>query len=182
MGQQQTQEQRPLNVLVKDVATFNLLTKSPTIKQCLGKQLLAEVTKKKQDLFESFPFFKKQDELWIGVFVDKEYFVITQQKFQYCRQLLEDLQSILMFDFQKEEGTCQICFAKKIDKLLPCGHSYCQDCIDGWFTTKEQDSCPMCRSQITKSKMKNESYIIPNETELIDSFKEQLFMQFTEQK
>ncbi|CAD8201298.1 unnamed protein product [Paramecium pentaurelia] len=182
MGQQQTQEQRPLHVLIKDVATFNLLAKSPTIKQCLGKQLLAEVTKRKQDLFDTIPFFKKQDELCIGIFVDKEYILITQQKFYYCRQLLEDLQSILMFDFQKEEGTCQICFAKKIDKLLPCGHSYCQDCIDGWFIVKEQDSCPMCRSQLTKQKMKNESYIIPNETELIDSFKEQLFMQFIQQK
>ncbi|CAK92316.1 unnamed protein product (macronuclear) [Paramecium tetraurelia] len=182
MGQQQSQEQRPLNDLIKDVATFNLLAKSPTIKSSLGKQLLAEVTKRKQDLFDSIPFVKKQDDLCIGIFVEKEYFQITQQKFYYCKQLLEDFSSILMVDPQKEEGTCQICFEKKIDKLLPCGHSYCQDCIEGWFTVKEQDSCPMCRAQLTKQKMKSESYVVPNEAELIDSFKEQLFLQFSSQK
>ncbi|CAD8119878.1 unnamed protein product [Paramecium sonneborni] len=182
MGQQQIQQQRPLNELIKDVATFNLLAKSPTIRSNLGKQLLAEVTKRKQDLFDSLPFLKKQDDLCIGIFLDREYFQITQEKFYYSKQLLEDLSSILMVDPQKEEGTCQICFEKKIDKLLPCGHSYCQDCIDGWFILKEQDSCPMCRAQLTKQKMKNESYYVPNEAELIDSLKEQLIMQLSERK
>ncbi|CAD8125090.1 unnamed protein product [Paramecium sonneborni] len=182
MGQQQTQQQRPLNVLIKDVTTFNLLTKSPTIRSSLGKQLLAEVIERKENLIDSLSFLKKQDILCIRIILDNQYFQITQERFYYSKQLLEDLSSILMSDPSKEDGICQICFEKKIDKLLPCGHSYCLNCIDGWFKLKEQNSCPMCRAQLTKQKIQNESFDVPNEAELIDSLKEQLFMQLCDQK
>ena len=44
--------------------------------------------------------------------------------------------------------------------LLPCGHYYCQDCMDRWFTSSNTSSskCPLCRydcSQPLKENLKD---------------------------
>jgi len=46
---------------------------------------------------------------------------------------------------------CTVCldFFQK-PRILPCGHTYCQSCIDGLLGRKKTASCPQCRSQFTK--------------------------------
>ena len=44
-----------------------------------------------------------------------------------------------------KDMTCQICFDKSISRLLiPCGHMYCEQCIDNNF------ECYFCRKSIEK--------------------------------
>jgi hypothetical protein len=43
-----------------------------------------------------------------------------------------------------QEHTCSICCDTIYQTVvLDCAHSFCRDCIEGWFRTKK--SCPMCR-------------------------------------
>jgi len=45
---------------------------------------------------------------------------------------------------------CSICFCDEPEKpyALPCGHSFCVDCIMIWFRSGHSE-CPMCRDQST---------------------------------
>ena len=50
---------------------------------------------------------------------------------------------------EQDQFSCSVCLDVLTDPVtIPCGHSYCLDCIDGhWNTTKQkgQYSCPQCR-------------------------------------
>lgn len=48
-------------------------------------------------------------------------------------------------EIKKKLNYCQICFDKDIDTVLvPCGHSYCRECI------KNSNICFFCRANISK--------------------------------
>ena len=57
-----------------------------------------------------------------------------------------------------EEPTCGICLEEPKDPLdLPCGHSFCDGCINEWrsrYGVKEgmRTKCPICRARIPPSK------------------------------
>ena len=56
------------------------------------------------------------------------------------------------------EKTCGICLEDSKDPLdLPCGHSFCDGCLNGWRSRYgvEEDmrrKCPVCRARIPPSK------------------------------
>ncbi|EJK45746.1 hypothetical protein THAOC_35623 [Thalassiosira oceanica] len=56
------------------------------------------------------------------------------------------------------ETTCGICLEESKDPLnLPCGHSFCDGCLDGWrsrYGVEEEmrRRCPICRARIPPSK------------------------------
>ncbi|EJK77360.1 hypothetical protein THAOC_00812 [Thalassiosira oceanica] len=56
------------------------------------------------------------------------------------------------------ENTCGICLEDPKDPLnLPCGHSFCDKCLDGWrsrYGVEEEigRKCPICRAMIPPSK------------------------------
>ena len=63
--------------------------------------------------------------------------------------LYENLKkTTLNLDHEKnnyKDMTCQICFDKQVTRVLvPCGHLYCDQCIDNSF------ECYFCRKSITK--------------------------------
>lgn len=48
-------------------------------------------------------------------------------------------------EIKKKLNYCQICFDNDIDTVLvPCGHSYCNECI------KNSNACFFCRANISK--------------------------------
>ena len=61
--------------------------------------------------------------------------------------------------------TCGICLDDPRDPLeLPCGHSFCDDCLDGWRSRYGVDEemrrkCPTCRARIPPSKEMVESLL-----------------------
>ena len=63
-----------------------------------------------------------------------------------------------MTDAVVSEMTCGICLEDSKDPLnLPCGHSFCDGCLDGWrsrYGVKEEmrRKCPICRASIPPSK------------------------------
>lgn len=54
----------------------------------------------------------------------------------------------------EQEQTCTICFQTKEDgvnvnvALVPCGHCYCEDCVE---RIKEDSSCPQCKQSVSGS-------------------------------
>ncbi|EJK77780.1 hypothetical protein THAOC_00366 [Thalassiosira oceanica] len=56
------------------------------------------------------------------------------------------------------ETTCGICLEESKDPLnLPCGHSFCDGCLDGWRSRYKVEEemrrrCPICRARIPPSK------------------------------
>jgi len=56
------------------------------------------------------------------------------------------------------EQTCGICLEESKDPLdLPCGHSFCDGCLDEWrsrYGVEEEmrRKCPICRATIPPSK------------------------------
>ena len=56
------------------------------------------------------------------------------------------------------EKTCGICLEDSKDPLnLPCGHSFCDGCLDGWRSrygveAEMRRKCPICRARIPPSK------------------------------
>ncbi|CAD8056152.1 unnamed protein product [Paramecium primaurelia] len=170
MGQQQTKQ--PIHVLIKDIEYFNKVIKSMPLQQELNKQIGAELIQNKQTFQEQLLSFTAKTDLAIILKIDERQKLIDQETFYKLKQLIQDLAYLYMKN--NDDEVCQICFEKKIDKLLPCGHSYCQNCIDGWFSVKLRDSCPMCRTRFTKQKMLQNSYCFPDEKDFIDSFKEEV--------
>lgn len=41
---------------------------------------------------------------------------------------------------------CPICLDKLTSQVLPCGHAYCESCLEGWYL--QEHNCPMCRIRI----------------------------------
>ena len=51
------------------------------------------------------------------------------------------------------ECQCPSCFdiyddTNKIPRNMPCGHTYCEDCLNKWFLAKNIIECPACRKKI----------------------------------
>ena len=62
----------------------------------------------------------------------------------------EEKETKQMFEIEKEYSysdelkiVCPICLDKKADNVLPCLHSFCQQCIEDWYVKSE--CCPLCR-------------------------------------
>ncbi|XP_006785099.1 E3 ubiquitin/ISG15 ligase TRIM25-like, partial [Neolamprologus brichardi] len=50
----------------------------------------------------------------------------------------------------QEKLSCSICLQLlKLPVTIPCGHSYCMDCIKNYWDEKETHSCPQCREIFT---------------------------------
>lgn len=52
-------------------------------------------------------------------------------------------------DEEEEQETCRICldeFENNQRKILECGHSYHEHCLNEW--RRENNTCPICRSEI----------------------------------
>lgn len=44
---------------------------------------------------------------------------------------------------------CPICLDKFTSQVLPCGHSYCESCLETWCC--QEHNCPMCRISVKSS-------------------------------
>jgi hypothetical protein len=44
-----------------------------------------------------------------------------------------------------DDKLCDICMCTKKEKVLPCGHAYCKECIEAW--EQKDPTCPMCREE-----------------------------------
>lgn len=53
----------------------------------------------------------------------------------------------------KNMVTCRICDTKKINRVLKCGHPFCNKCLREWFNVNDpnQIHCPKCRTLIRKT-------------------------------
>jgi hypothetical protein len=49
-------------------------------------------------------------------------------------------------------GECPVCLERKQDNqvLVPCGHSFCSDCLQIIFKVPEEGLCPLCKSKPEK--------------------------------
>lgn len=46
----------------------------------------------------------------------------------------------------EEQFRCCICLDVYTDPVsIPCGHNFCLDCIEGFWDTKDQSECPLCK-------------------------------------
>ena len=78
----------------------------------------------------------------------------TRQKYCGMTDKLDGVAAILANDVK----TCGICLEDSKDPLdLPCGHSFCPGCLDGWrsrYGVEEEmrTKCPTCRATIPPSK------------------------------
>ena len=58
-------------------------------------------------------------------------------------------------------NSCTICLKENLNDeeiyYTNCNHSFCKTCLDDWFQRGNQ-SCPLCRSEITEYKYKDEKY------------------------
>jgi len=44
---------------------------------------------------------------------------------------------------------CPICLDKLVSQVLPCGHAYCDGCLESWCP--QEHNCPMCRIHVDSS-------------------------------
>ncbi len=60
-----------------------------------------------------------------------------------------------------QPDTCGICLDSITISVnfikLDCGHKYCGDCINEWICSLKSQTCPTCRSEVSK-KICNEAY------------------------
>ena len=79
--------------------------------------------------------------------------------------MVEQLNEIL-------NNKCTICLKENLNDeeiyYTNCNHEFCKSCLDDWFQRGNQ-SCPLCRSEITEYKYKDEKYklVIYNSNENI---------------
>jgi hypothetical protein len=75
----------------------------------------------------------------------------SQSSSSQSSNLKTDLDSVSLATIPETE--CPICFADSFvdPKILPCGHTYCIDCIENWRAKCEQNQqlfqCPLCKSK-----------------------------------
>jgi hypothetical protein len=60
---------------------------------------------------------------------------------------LQNIASYLMEGDNDSE--CTICMFERIQIMLPCTHSFCEECIDSWL--KKDQGCPICRQSARQS-------------------------------
>ena len=44
---------------------------------------------------------------------------------------------------------CPVCYKTHTECKLVCGHSFCYQCITHWYQDCENNTCPMCRKDIS---------------------------------
>ncbi len=44
---------------------------------------------------------------------------------------------------------CPVCYKTHTEYKLTCGHSFCYQCITHWYQEYENNTCPMCRKDIS---------------------------------
>ena len=44
---------------------------------------------------------------------------------------------------------CPVCYKTHTEYKLTCGHSFCYQCITHWYQECENNTCPMCRKEIS---------------------------------
>ncbi|XP_078575680.1 tripartite motif-containing protein 2-like [Branchiostoma floridae x Branchiostoma japonicum] len=53
-------------------------------------------------------------------------------------------------DFDEQFLTCSICMRHFRDpRVLPCLHTFCRECLQGWATKQQPLECPTCRTQVS---------------------------------
>ncbi|KAI8508994.1 hypothetical protein Bbelb_128420 [Branchiostoma belcheri] len=53
-------------------------------------------------------------------------------------------------EFDEEFLTCQVCMLHFRDpKILPCLHTFCKECLEGWATKQPPLECPICRLPVS---------------------------------
>ena len=62
---------------------------------------------------------------------------------------------------ESSNTTCTICMKEDLNEdeiyYTECNHEFCKDCLDDWFQRGNQ-SCPLCRREITEYKHKDDKY------------------------
>ena len=86
---------------------------------------------------------------------------------------------------QKEELTCPVCLdlLENAERIVPCGHAFCKDCLQHVLCLGDVDVCPVCRQprEGTMSDFMIETLIrgsFFSEKEIIDSSKEKMLYPF----
>lgn len=94
----------------------------------------------KTDKYKGTPLEKLFEFLSAYDYCGPSYFV--------CRDMFSLIATTTSGKLSDHPEMCQIC-AETIAPLdlvtLPCGHSFCGECIFSWFTDREKCSCPNCR-------------------------------------
>ncbi|KAI5614181.1 finTRIM family, member 16 [Silurus asotus] len=87
---------------------------------------------------------KKQNEL-------KEEQIKSQQRIQEKQRKVQELKQTV--DTIKDQFICAVCLDLLKDPVtIPCGHSYCKGCINGFWNQEDIKSiysCPQCRETFT---------------------------------
>lgn len=54
------------------------------------------------------------------------------------------------------ELRCTICLSFYSDPVfIPCGHTFCRGCINGWIAAQRQAACPVCKTAVTRRMLRD---------------------------
>ncbi|CDW85804.1 ring finger protein 141 [Stylonychia lemnae] len=106
-------------------------------------------------------------------------------KVEYLNKLEIQKQQQKTKQEEEQNWECAICLDNLSDVMLPCTHSFCDDCIKMWQA--KQNNCPICRSDIlTKvqtdlgfQRQDEEIYCIINSNDSLTELSEEIQMRVT---
>ncbi|XP_053563442.1 E3 ubiquitin-protein ligase RNF135 isoform X2 [Bombina bombina] len=56
----------------------------------------------------------------------------------------------VLITLQAKDLTCSICICRyKCPTTLPCGHTFCMDCIESYWRTNKKNVCPVCQNVLS---------------------------------
>ena len=91
--------------------------------------------------------FQKYLEAELKTFRIEALFHTCLKAYSKLSVLQQGIASIRVFQTQSQVPTCGVCFGEEVSRcLIPCGHTFCQDCAD---QTRHQ--CFVCRTPIRRT-------------------------------